>query len=237
MSDEFDPENDPGLKAHFEKFKTLTKQAQKMFDRRAKEKKARKDAGEDFNSFLADPDTLRETWATDGMTFYITQHPKWEHYCGYVRFPKRPTMEPGYSGILTYVPVHGGITYTEDSPDGSVVYGFDCHHASDDQDDQHDPGMFEARMAKFEETKNPADLMPKLKVRSRKWLRDQCETMGRCIRICAQHEGLYLASDGDNEARAKVIDMLHDYMRKEAAGKFDLTDNTGAMLKLLGGQL
>ena len=31
------------------------------------------------------------------------------HWCGYVRFPIRPMItEKKYSGILTYVPVHGG---------------------------------------------------------------------------------------------------------------------------------
>ncbi len=46
---------------------------------------------------------------------------------GYALFPKKPVRENNYSGILTYVPVHGGITYTEHDKLGSV-YGFDTKH-------------------------------------------------------------------------------------------------------------
>jgi len=46
---------------------------------------------------------------------------------GYIVFPKRPTIEESYNGILIYVPVHGGITYAEQCSLG-MVYGFDTAH-------------------------------------------------------------------------------------------------------------
>lgn len=50
---------------------------------------------------------------------------------GYIVFPKRPVKEKGYDGILTYVPVHGGITYAHEDELG-MVYGFDTlHHNSE----------------------------------------------------------------------------------------------------------
>jgi len=70
-------------------------------------------------------------WEKDGLVFSIVKHSTLGHYCGYVRFPKRPVKEKEYGGILTYVPVHGGITYAKESEDGSIVYGFDCAHCDD----------------------------------------------------------------------------------------------------------
>lgn len=49
---------------------------------------------------------------------------------GYVTFPKRPVREVGYSGILSYVPVHGGIIYANENKDGSMEYGFDTLHSN-----------------------------------------------------------------------------------------------------------
>ena len=72
-----------------------------------------------------------ETWKHDDLVFSIVQHSTLNHYCGYVRFPKKPVREMGYNGILTYVPVHGGITFADSGKDGSMVYGFDCGHCDD----------------------------------------------------------------------------------------------------------
>lgn len=51
-------------------------------------------------------------------------------YNGYAVFPERPLVNPGYDGILVYVPVHGGITFYEEAGgnDKRVCYGFDTHH-------------------------------------------------------------------------------------------------------------
>ena len=67
------------------------------------------------------------TWKKDDLTFTIVDC-RGSHYCGYVRFPERPVKEEGYDAILLYVPVHGGITYAEQSTDRSIVYRFDCAH-------------------------------------------------------------------------------------------------------------
>lgn len=52
--------------------------------------------------------------------------PGW--YCGYVRFKHDPEV------LAEEVEVHGGVTYYERDPDGSVVYGFDCAHYMDFDD-------------------------------------------------------------------------------------------------------
>jgi hypothetical protein len=51
---------------------------------------------------------------------------------GYVIFPVRPVREKGYDGILSYVPVHGGITFAKQEG-VEMAYGFDtAHHNSRD---------------------------------------------------------------------------------------------------------
>jgi len=72
-----------------------------------------------------------KTWTVGDLDFYIVDC-RGSHLCGYVRFPERPVKERTYHGILTYVPVHGGITYA-DQKDGGMVYGFDCGHAGDEE--------------------------------------------------------------------------------------------------------
>jgi hypothetical protein len=77
-------------------------------------------------------DKAGETWRDEGGVQYsIVRHERLNHYCGYCRFIERPVREVGYKGILTYVPVHGGITYANEDEDG-MVYGFDCAHAGDE---------------------------------------------------------------------------------------------------------
>lgn len=53
-------------------------------------------------------------------------------YNGYVEMESTTLTETAYpSGILMYLPVHGGITFTNHCKDGSVMFGFDCAHAVD----------------------------------------------------------------------------------------------------------
>lgn len=65
--------------------------------------------------------------------FVIDEIPCWflqtilGHFCGYAKFTRAQTLSGGYDGLLTYVPVHGGITYARQCSDG-FVYGFDCAH-------------------------------------------------------------------------------------------------------------
>lgn len=69
-----------------------------------------------------------EEFELDGLQCFIALSPMGQHRKnGYCIFPARPTLEAGYRGILAYVPVHGGITYAKDTPDG-MIYGFDTGH-------------------------------------------------------------------------------------------------------------
>lgn len=152
-------------------------------------------------------------WSHDDMTFYLVPPKDYSvgvpHYCGYIRFQERPVIEPGYHGMLNYVPVHGGITYAEeDKEDGSMVYGFDCGHLDDEG----------RRELKDEE-----------------WLGEECYRMGQAIRIAAIYESRYL-SDESNEVRAKVIEEYHSELEQRGIN-FNLQDNFGAMINVLRGKL
>ena len=148
-----------------------------------------------------------KTWEREGVTFSIAQMPL-GHYCGYCRFPKRPTIEEGYDGILAYVPVHGGLTYAESDADGTMVYGFDCAHSGDDENPE----------------RSDID-----------WLTAECERMAVGIAVAAEFEEAYLLAR-DGETRAATLDAYHDKMR-ETGAEFVLADNFGAMINVLCGQL
>lgn len=143
---------------------------------------------------------VKKTWGHHGMAFTIIEVDLFEgmpkdyspspliercHYCGYVRFETRPVKIQGYSGILTYVPVHGGITYCDEDEAG-VVYGFDCGHAGDQE-------------------------RPELK--DMEWLGTECFKMGRAIQVAAGFEDRYEASE--DEARALVIQEYHEELLKQ----------------------
>lgn len=153
-------------------------------------------------------DSAEETWEADGAKFSIVTHPTMGHYCGYVRFPCRPVKEQDYHGILTYVPVHGGITYARMSDDGSMVYGFDCAHA----DDENNPDL-----------------------RDIEWLKTECQRMAQAISIAAAFEDAYLEADGD-KSRAVVLDEYHERLALENI-EFKLTNNFGAMINAMFGGL
>lgn len=131
------------------------------------------------------------------------------HYCGYACFPKRPVIEQGYGGILTYVPVHGGITFAEETCDGHMVYGFDCMHADDELNEL---------------------------TRDEVWLTAETERMAIGIQYAAQYEKRYLLAR-DSTERAKILDEYHDKLAQTEGIEFDVRDNFGALLNLLCGQL
>lgn len=151
-------------------------------------------------------DEADETWQADGATFSVMRAPL-GHWCGYVRFPARPVAEEGYRGILTYVPVHGGITYAEEDNEG-MVYGFDCAHSGDDSDPE------------------VSDLA---------WLKAECQRMAQAVSIAAGYEEEYLAGK-DDEARAQTLDAYHARLTEEGIS-FELTGNFGAMINVLTGRL
>ena len=133
---------------------------------------------------------------------------KHRHYCGYVTFPSRFLTERGYDGFLTYVPVHGGITYAEQEDDGPMTYGFDCAHLGDDEDP---------------------------KVRDMDWLTAECKRMAVGLIMAAEYEKRYLLAV-TGEEKAAVIDEYHDAL-KPFGMVFNVTDNFGSMINLLFGRL
>lgn len=133
---------------------------------------------------------------------------KVEKFNGYCRFPSKPVIEAGYNGMLTYVPVHGGITYAAHLA-GVSTYGFDTNHYGDED--------------------NPL-------VSNIEWVEHQAWIMATGIRVAARHEAAYLRTDAP-EARAHLLDRYHRDMVKRVGAQFSLHNNFGAMLKLLSGTL
>jgi hypothetical protein len=154
-----------------------------------------------------------KVWCKRDLVLSIVKHPSQGHYCGYVRFPKRPVREKGYEGILTYVPVHGGITYTKESEDGSMVYGFDCGHC-DDWSETHPYG--------------------------KKWTLEEVvketENMATAIQLATKYEKRYLQAL-TNKGKAKIIDEYHRELKQKHGIAFNLNDNFRAMINVLGGIL
>lgn len=83
--------------------------------------------------------TACEIGEIEGYEYWIHPGPKYrdaprimDHTmngkCGYIVFKERPVTELDYNGVLTYVPVHGGITYCEHDDEIGSVYGFDTAH-------------------------------------------------------------------------------------------------------------
>lgn len=107
-------------------------------------------------------------------------------YCGYAVFKPRPVVEPGMKGIITYVPVHGGITFMVEDQSGAV-YGFDtCHYNSSN--------------------------FPN---RDKNWIKWQIQVMIEGIKLAAQLEPEYLAADLDNSRKAEIIDRLRALVPEE----------------------
>ena len=144
-------------------------------------------------------------WENGGLSYQLINRSGF--YCGYVRFPERPVREEGHDGLLTYVPVHGGITYA--NTDGqSAMYGFDCAHLGDASD---------PRCSDVD------------------WLKAECERMGAGILTAGRYEDEYLRA-ASYEEKAAVIGRYHEEMAR-AGVDVDMRHNIGAMLKALSGEL
>ena len=150
-----------------------------------------------------------KTWKQGKLVFSIVRHTEMGHLCGYVRFPKRPVREQHYEGILTYIPVHGGITYAQESKDESMVYGFDTAHCDD--------------WSKFH---------PDGKKWTEEEIKAETERMAHGILLASKYEKRYLQSL-TNKGKARIIDQFH----KELGIAFKVQDNFGAMINLLAGHL
>ena len=163
-------------------------------------------------------------WTSPGRTFSVVKYdlaapdgiempylPKWWH-CGYVRFPARFLEEPSNNGIVIYVPVHGGVTYAEeDEDDHSMVYGFDCNHSGDNEEDA--PG------------------------KDVEWVARECEKMAEAIVLAATYEPRYLATE-DSQARAVLLDEYHEELRRRFCdNEVGLGGSFGASINLLFGEL
>lgn len=141
-----------------------------------------------------------EVFTLDGVECWICKSPLWDTsedlkrslppdikrilevgYNGYVCFKEKPVIEPDFKGILTYVPVHGGITYCEHDEIGSV-YGFDTGH--------YNSGQFP--------------------IRDIDWIKKNILLMILGIREAAKIEPEYLRADGDNQRRAELVQPLID---------------------------
>lgn len=138
---------------------------------------------------------------------------KWEivsrngHYNGYVTFKRRSMEQSGYDGILTYVPVHGGITYAGGSAqDYSYTYGFDCAHADDDKD-------------------------PRL--RDLDFLRSECYKMAKAIIIASRYECSYELRTSQRVRAGIIADYCNDIQK--AGIELDYSKNFGFMFRLLCG--
>ncbi len=111
---------------------------------------------------------------------------------GYVTFPKLPVVAPGYSGILTYDPVHGGINYFQDWWDGSCTYGFDTAHLNPRE---------------IPEVLNDID-----------WMRQETESMARGIQIATRFEPYYLNAS-TNSRKAAVLMRMNRFLPLDIEGK------------------
>lgn len=134
--------------------------------------------------FFTSKNGLVDSGEIDGHKYWILKGPAMSYgmggYNGYVLFPKRLTVEQGYDGILTYVPVHGGITYAEDFAEG-MVYGFDTAHSGSEK-------------------------LPRTSI---EWIKGQIAILINGINQAAKIEAKYLTAKKDT-TRAKYAQTVQD---------------------------
>jgi len=109
--------------------------------------------------------------------------------CGYISFAKRPVIEKEYHGIMTYVPVHGGITYAEEGKFG-MVYGFDTAHCDSEKFPRND----------------------------HEWIKKQIRKMLEGILVAQKVEKKYLFAKTEEE-KAKYAQMVLDTDTEKENGK------------------
>jgi hypothetical protein len=118
----------------------------------------------------------------NGLNCAITLGSGYGGFNGYITYKKRPLKESGYYGIVTYIPVHGGITYTKQEEDGSFTYGFDTSHC---------------------------DSM-KYPIKDIEWIKGQIKVIYNSIKLCKKLEKEYLLNEGNNEKRAEICQKVLD---------------------------
>ena len=139
----------------------------------------------------------------------IVRHSTMGHYCGYCRLP-RLVAEPGSRGFLSYVPVHGGITYARASEHtDQMIYGFDCMHVGDETSTWwHDTRV----------------------------VLEEAQKMSTAIKIAAAFEPFYLLTKS-NRIRSYVIGLYHRALHRFWGIEFSIQDNFGTMMNLICGEL
>ena len=148
---------------------------------------------------------IRPTWNWNKTELLPIE--QWNYllqYNGYCRFMSKPVIEPGYGGILSYVPVHGGITYCRHQKWVST-YGFDTAHSGDEENSL---------------------------VRNLEWVEFQCHLMAKAIRIASRFEPAYLRFK-DPICRIDILQRYHDAIEKSTGQKFQLCNNFSAMINVL----
>ncbi len=123
-----------------------------------------------------------ENGEIDSLKYWIvpSRYPEYAGLNGYVAFPKKPVIENGYSGLLTYVPVHGGITYASQGKLG-MVYGFDTAHSDSEKFPRND----------------------------KEWIKKQCKKMIDGILMAKKVEKKYLTAK-NQKTKAKYAQMVLD---------------------------
>lgn len=121
-----------------------------------------------------------ESGEIEGHKYFILVAPMEGVLNGYLVFDKKPVREDGYNGILSYVPVHGGITLCEHQKEGSV-YGFDTLHYNSQEFPRTDPD----------------------------WIKEQIVVMLKGIQVAAKVESKYLKAL-TNKTKAKWAQLVQD---------------------------
>jgi len=153
-----------------------------------------------------------ETGVLSNCEYAIVPHPSHSYsipgnFNGYVIFPKRLTIESGYNGILAYIPVHGGITYCNEFPEGPMVYGFDTGHCDSEE----------------------------YPIRDMSWIKEQCILMRDAIIRVSKIESQYIEAEklsiaNRNSVRADLLQPILDLATNPSF-------NFGLAIKFLSGSL
>lgn len=131
------------------------------------------------------PNNALHTREIDGVLAYIHPSPARDRghggLNGYCLFPPGALalQEPEYWGILSYVPVHGGITYRQDGPEGTI-FGFDTAHCDSDEFPREDP----------------------------EWIFEQCSIMIQGIKLAASLEAEYLGESENSPRKIAICEQL-----------------------------
>ena len=115
------------------------------------------------------------------------------YFTGYARFKDKlfkgyyKKKKPNYLGFLTYIPVHGGITYAKKDEYG-YVYGFDCVHSGD------------------EDNPNLKDI---------NYIAKQCELLGDMLFYCKEHKDKYDKANTNQEKSIIIQDFIEKFPQAE----------------------